>query len=231
MLKAYLDLSATDDPPHVTSVAGYMATTDEWDRIIPEWQALLDKWDLEEFHYKKVVRRIDPACMNDFYALLKESNVDPIGAVLFDADWEKDDWGNDATKKLPDKYQQALDHALRCIAGYCEERYPGEGIIICCDADRRARIIERAFNNLRPELPSLQSITRGNTKQDLPLQCADLSTGLLRKGWIAVDADTAARAPWSGIPSGGRGCHSVWSRKQGTLLMKMMSILGVPRTP
>jgi hypothetical protein len=72
MLKAYLDLSQSH-PQWVTSVAGYVATTDEWDTIIHQWQNCLSKWELGEFHYTELKWRKRAQwqeCLNDFYQIL-----------------------------------------------------------------------------------------------------------------------------------------------------------------
>jgi hypothetical protein len=50
LLKAYFDGSWNGKPPGITSVAGYVASLAEWERVETEWQRGLDEWSMDRFH-------------------------------------------------------------------------------------------------------------------------------------------------------------------------------------
>lgn len=50
MISAYFDDSATDEGKKVTAVGGYLATMYQWEKFVPKWNALLEKYDIKEMH-------------------------------------------------------------------------------------------------------------------------------------------------------------------------------------
>jgi hypothetical protein len=126
VLYAYLDTSYNAPPKGVTSVAGYVAPLEEWISVEGRWETALVKWNLDAFHFSSLSRDVGrtnvSACEGDFAEIINTSDVYAVGAALVNADWTRKDWGEDAPTRLPSRYEQCLDMALRQV-GACSKRH------------------------------------------------------------------------------------------------------------
>lgn len=226
MLGAYFDASCTD-PVGITSVAGYVAPLDEWSVVQSKWAAALEYWGLDVFRVSKLERNLGSAnaklCTKYFSRIIEESKLDAIGAALIDSDWRQSDWGKDKTTKLEIPYQQCLDLALKCLGNHTNQHFKGHDVAVFSDADAPEKCIESVFHNRAVAYPQFSALTVGRCDKILPLQCADLATGLLRKSWLDI-AKNASRLPWGTMPRGRRISASFWSLRQGATLARALKL-------
>jgi hypothetical protein len=116
LLKAYFDGSWNGKPPGITSVAGYVASLAEWERVETEWQRGLDEWSMDRFHLSGLRNIIGAgeemaaSCIQSFTRIIESSQLCAIGAALLDVDWEEDDWGHDHTVRARLRSQDAGRH-------------------------------------------------------------------------------------------------------------------------
>ena len=235
MLSAYFDLSEThDDKTGITSVAGYVALDTEWEKVGKEWQAALNYWNVgEKFHLSKL--KLNPAightnydlCLGYFSNIIKNSKLHPIGAALYDDDWHQTDWGDITTNRLNSPYEQCLDLALTALGNFTNThlRYQGKNLAIVCDPDKPDEVISKVFRTQQKKYPQFKSLTTESSHQVVPLQCADLGTGLLRQSWKEIfDGVVESELAFGSMPSGGMGQTSFWSLRGGYVISRAVQI-------
>jgi hypothetical protein len=223
LLNAYFDYSSTE-PAGITSVAGYVAPLEEWERVEAEWAEGLRYWDIDPFHLANLERNLGrekaELCERYFEKIITDSGLDAIGAALIDADWRQSEWEHMTTPKLPTAYQQCLDMALECLGQHAGDYFKGHDIAVFCDRDASENSIQAVFENRRVEYQRFVTVTIGGTDKILPLQCADLGAGKLRKSWLEITTNEASELPWGGLPRGRKYRTSFWSLHQGAVLAR-----------
>lgn len=222
VLKAYFDDSGKLGDPVETAavVGGVIASADEWDKLEPEWWAVLCAFKVKEFH------SVDFAhSRGDFLGWSKEeekrreflgrltSIIDrhlhnpskPIGTLLPLLQFQmlpKDkqtEWGDDP-------YFVCLQHSIQLAAVHAQDLYipPSDLEIFCDEQPKFQPIAERVYKACRSYLPSgigerLGGFTFGNSKKWAGLQVADLvayEALQLRRDMIAEKDDLVGTIRW-----------------------------------
>lgn len=231
VLRACIDASWSDQPPGVTVVAGYMSNVDETERVEKEWIEGLKYWRIPYFHLSELstMTRHADLCELFFSNIITVSKLAPIGAAIFNEDWNNPDWGDDTTIRRATPYEQCLDSALRVIGEHAREHYPNEKIAILCCLDSSESVIIDAFKRAKRRWKQLDNMIIKSSKEQAFLQCADLGAGLLRRSWRAIlSGDKDARdLPWGEMPKGRkmRGRQSFWSLRQGAVFGRAYRIM------
>jgi hypothetical protein len=243
LFAAYFDKSS-DAARGITSVAGYVASLDEWQAVERRWNSAITYWsrlegfrDLGGFHMSVLERSIGKEnaelCVKYFSQILLQSRLQGIGAAILNDDWERSDWGDNKTIKLGSTYEQCLDLALDVLARHVNEAYPGKSIDVVCCRDARAHYIEQAFNRKAQQFSLFGTLTTGTGANITLLQCADLGAGTLRLKWreIAEGRIGTEDIPWGDLPSGhGMPAKTAfWSLRQGAVLARLLEIHGRKR--
>ncbi|QQP88767.1 hypothetical protein IGS68_22560 [Skermanella sp. TT6] len=227
LLSAYFDKSATE-PVGVTSVAGYVAPLVEWERVEAEWAEHLAFWGLKRLHFSEIEQDLGREkgilCVKGFESIIAKSSIDAIGAALLDRDWHRDDWKRDETPKLSSPYEQCLDMVLKCLGKHTEERFPGADVAVFFDQDAAEDCILSVFRTAQINHPHLISANVGSSLRFLPIQCADLGAGMLRKSWLNIDSGNADDLPWGAMPRGGTIRTAFWSLRQEAAVARAMLI-------
>jgi hypothetical protein len=231
VLRACVDASWSDQPPRVTVVAGYVAPLDESARVEDEWIAGLRDWRIPYFRLSQLralVGRDADLCERFFSNIITSSKLAGVGAAVLNADWDEPDWGDDATIRLPTRYEQCLDSMLALIGKYAMKNFPGNSVAVLCCADSTSSVIEGAFKRRQLNYPHLATITIKSSRNEPFMQCADLGAGRLRRSWraIAKGAPEADHLPWGAMPGGKgvKGKTSFWSLRQGAVLARALRI-------
>jgi hypothetical protein len=131
VLRACVDASWSDQPPRVTVVAGYVAPLDESARVEDEWIAGLRDWRIPYFRLSQLralVGRDADLCERFFSNIITSSKLAGVGAAVLNADWDEPDWGDDATIRLPTRYEQCLDSMLALIGKYAMKNFPSRDV-------------------------------------------------------------------------------------------------------
>jgi hypothetical protein len=228
LLKAYFDGSWNGKPPGITSVAGYVASLAEWERVETEWQRWLDEWSMDRFHLSGLRNIIGAgeemaaSCIQSFTRIIESSQLCAIGAALLDVDWEEDDWGHDPTVRLASKYEQCLDSALSNLGKHAKEHFPSQQVAVICCGDASERKIKRVFARRQKQYPQLDEVRVNKGERCRALEIADLGVGLLRQSWSKIASDETEELPWGAMPGGKgtRGRNSVWSLRQGAIIVR-----------
>lgn len=229
VLYVYLDASNTEiSGPRISSVAGYLAPLDDWQAVEAEWDKALVDWKLKRFHLSHLVRDVGreraQACLGYFRRIIESSDLMAIGSAVFNDDWWRQDWGEDTTVRLDSPYEQCLDLVLKAIGNATGKEFQGEKVAIVCDLDAPENIIFGAFCRRRKDYPQFTTATIGSSYDVIPLQCADLGAGLLRKSWLEIVCDKDSDLPFGALPKGRRrGATSVWSLRQGAVIRRTIA--------
>jgi hypothetical protein len=145
LLAAYLDKSS-DHPQGITSIAGYVATLDEWQNVERVWDCGVRFWSRLEgfralggFHMADLQNAIGienaQLCIKYFTNIVTNADLHAIGAAILDADWHNPDWRHDVTPRRGSVYEQCLDLALRVLGEHVSSAFPSQQIdvVFCRD--------------------------------------------------------------------------------------------------
>lgn len=232
MLKACLDKSS-DHPCGLVVVAGYLGTLDQWSNIESKWNNGLCDWrsrpqfaSLGYFHMSKLTRCIgqDLAndCMNFFARIISESELQAVGAAVYEPDWRLPDWKHDKTQKLCSPYQQALSMTLDVVGKQALARSANDGVsIVCCEDDKKS-LTEETYHTAKQKYPSFVKFAIESAAQSIGLQCADLGSGLLRKSWGGIFKSDTNMDIWGSLPTGRnvRQATAFWSLRQASIIRR-----------
>lgn len=197
LLRVSIDAS-TDQPPTVTAVGGYIAPCVVWTAVESEWRKELDYWRLSKFHLSGLFRecREPDLCERAFTNIIRDSALEAVGSVLVhDSRYNRQEVSH---------YRYALELALRAVEVHANENYPGEDIAVMFCPDGPEDVIESTFKEQQSRCQRFLSFTIGNSARFLPLQCADLGIGVVRRQWSRFLPRRASReeALWSKMPRG-----------------------------
>jgi hypothetical protein len=237
VLKLCLDRSS--DNGGIVSVAGYIATEEQWREIEPKWDKEWANWQaaprlqmLKGFHMSKLARLIgneqSALCISVFRRLIEESQLQAVGAAVYEPDWRRPVWGHDSTPRLSSPYQQALDMALQVAAKVALWRYPGHGIaVICCEDDGRARITNTYERN-RNRCDLFHCLTINYANRFTGLDCADLGAGILRQSWGKIFRDHNIIDIFGNLPTGAGTAPATafWSLRQASVIRRALNFAG-----
>lgn len=187
VLKASFDTSMTETGPGMTAVAGYLGTVDDWVALEKEWQEALDYWGLDRFHLSamqdEIGREKSELCIKYFSNIIARSNLAATGCVMLDNGWDGPT-GFRRPGLLNTRYEACLYDAFRGLADHVREDYEGEEVALICDADAKEQSIQAIFHAAKEANPALVSATVTTSHKCIPLQCADLAVGALRRNWL-----------------------------------------------
>jgi hypothetical protein len=236
VLAAYFDKSS--DPVGITSVAGYVAAVDEWQRVEDSWLNAIHCWKklegfrrLGRFHMKdlRYAIGIDNAalCIKYFSNIITTSHLYAIGAALRNEHWDYNDWGEDTTVRLGSKYEQCLNMAFDVLKSVMADHFPSERVsIICCLDAPEANIIGLFNTRKTSDCPNFLTITCGTSRELIPLQCCDLGAGVLRENWRILWRSKKWREPWGSLPTGKDGMRTAfWSLAQGEIMGRSRRVI------
>lgn len=228
MLKASLDASACR-PNWIYSVAGLVGAPEKWATLLSAWQDALDKWRISRFHLSELPQLVGhervKMCEGYFLRLLGECELDPVGAAILTAHWERPDWGRDSSPRFPTAYEQSLWFALKALAAHCQKRFPDHGVEVLCDIDGPETVLNSVFDKAQKEYPNLCGLSISTSLRQTELQCADLVAGYLRRSWVDITDNPDSTTPWGNLPkTQGKSSSSVWSLAQGFLLGRAMRL-------
>lgn len=220
VLKAYFDDSGKLGDPYETAavVGGIIATVDEWDKLEPEWWAVLCAFKVKEFHSVDFAHRKE-----DFRGWQEEKRREflsqltsimdrhllnpskPIGGLLPLSQFQslpKDkqaEWGGDP-------YFVCLQHSIQLAAVHAQDLYipPGDLEIFCDEQPKFESIAKRVYRACQFYLPNgmgerLGGFAFGNSKKVAGLQVADLvayEALQLRRDMIAEKDDLVGTIRW-----------------------------------
>jgi hypothetical protein len=192
--RAYFDKSQTEHQAGITSIGGYVATKDVWERLEPLWIKNVADWGLDRFHLTELLNPMGPLgresgelCIRNFSQLLRIHALRNLYSAVVQEDW-------DAVKKplafathFPTIYHFCFEHILVQLSWFGRDFAPGEPIAPFFDEDvspESVKHISDAYikSSLYPNLA--QSITWGNSYGHVLLQAADLVAGEMRRYWF-----------------------------------------------
>lgn len=192
MIRAAFDLSKDENPPTgVTSVAGYIGPAEEWQLVEEKWLAQvalekIPKFRLTTiFHEFKRDRAIE--ITQRFAKIISESKLRCVGAYMLDTDWSNLDKDSDYLSVCPHRQHACLDMLLGALGEEANLYYKRLPIAVVFDDDYgNTEMAARVYEAWRARTghPGFGAIafTKGTFEWDVvPLQCADLLAGLLRK--------------------------------------------------
>lgn len=186
---------------------------------------------MKRFRMSKLTRCIgnDRAndCINTFKKIIEVSELQAVGAALYEPDWRKPDWGNDTTVRLQSPYQQALESALQLISIHSQGQFGSHSVSIVCCKDDKNSSIESIYNDKKMKDPRFQSLSITTSDRCVGLQCADLGAGLLRRSWKEI-FDGDSQELFGCLPTGRhtRPATSFWSLRQGAVLQRAIFLAG-----
>jgi Protein of unknown function (DUF3800) len=194
MFRAYFDESGIHGESKILVMACYLAPAKEWDRFIPKWQAVLNKYGVNIFHathcngYKGEFRKFktNPDERNEFVSdllilLSSRPRIVPFSVGVVFKDY--DELLRPSMEPDPEHpYHIAMKSLLSMIGVYSQEigRFPAAEKIACF-FERQTEFSSKAlylFNRgvIDKQWKSAQrlgSITYGSASDYIPLQAAD----------------------------------------------------------
>lgn len=215
VLYVYLDASKTEESEGITSVAGYVGSCDEWQRVEKEWVEALAYWNLPKFHLSELGRRIGHerkrTCVEYFANIIRASNLAAIGCAALDRGWPAEMKLTGIARENP-KYAWCLRSTLLRLIDAVNSKYPGEYVSVVCDKDANPNLILEIFQSVQKDHAQLANIQVSTNKGDariIPLECADLIAGWFRRQWLpSADGDwtqSRIREAYRTLPTGKAG--------------------------
>lgn len=234
LLSAYLDCSMRDQPPGVTSVAGYVAPISEWERVEREWKHGLShrQWKIDRFRLSDLPYHVGDAnaelCARYFAQIIMNSAVHAIGSALLNCDWRRTNWSMFNMPRYDTLYEQCLDMALNTLGNHTNKYFPGERVVVICCPDGSKGDIVKVFERLKQNYPQFITISVASSSDVVPLQCADLGAGRLRNSWKSIinDEPDTRELDFGTMPYGKDGeiTTSFWSLIPGAVLERARRI-------
>jgi hypothetical protein len=196
VLKAYLDESADGTSEHVFVVAGWLGHSGVWEKFIPRWCKRVLSEGVERFHMTRCNSGHEEfhgwpdgrrnALIADLIALICEFELTGFGAGILLEDYRGVKQANPAAKAniwLNNPYFITFNWCIQemCLA------HRGEQIAILNDRHEGVEFrLGEYFNQISDEpavvySKQLSSLTFGNSKDQIPLQAADLVAWEVRR--------------------------------------------------
>lgn len=225
--------ASLDRPAGITAIAGYVGDSDDWGPVEEKWNLLLAVKGMQRFRLNEVFQRYRQQdaveCALDFADIIAQSNLRSVYAYILDTDWTGLDKDSEYRRIYPRPQHACLDLFLGVLSSELDLQFKGQPNAIVFDNDYdkleyAARIYDtwRSRNN-HPGFGAIAFI-KGTMNWDVvPLQCADLLAGIIRKDPIAIDdlkgpddrtnppmlAKSVSHVRLRAMAKGGRGTH--WS--------------------
>jgi Protein of unknown function (DUF3800) len=194
MFRAYFDESGIHGESKILVMACYLAPAKEWERFVPRWQAVLDKYDISVFHAnhcngnKGIFRRFrdNQTERNQFVVELLATISDRPRIIPFAAGVEfksYDELFKPALSPNPEHpYYIAMKTLLSMVGIYLQDmrRLPSTEKAACI-FERQSEFSSRAISAFNFGLSDkdwsvsgrFDSITFGSPEECIPLQAAD----------------------------------------------------------
>lgn len=224
MLEVYLDASGKGESS-ISSVAGYLATTEEWAKVMRDWAVVLERHGLAAFHGKKVRRNQE--LIEGLRAVIERGQLFAIGAALVDDHWQQDNWGNIDTEKRRNPYEQCLALALENVSRFVRDEFANDKVRIFCCLDARERRIKKVFDEVQRDHHNLSKIAAGTSEKYKEIELADFGARQLRESWFKIGYE-GSENPWGAMPmgKGRRQSQSFWSLNPNAILFHSSASTG-----
>ncbi len=190
MIRAAFDASM-DDPCGITAVGGYIGSTEQWQRIEEKWLVQLELERLKKFRLTDVFqehlyeRALDITL--GFAKILSQSGLRSVFACLLDTDWALLDKDSEYLRIFPQRQHACLDMLLGVLGQEMDLQHKGLPLAVVFDNDYgNTEMAARVYENWRTRTghPGFSRVAfqKGSAEWDVvPLQCADLLAGVVRK--------------------------------------------------
>ena len=223
-LEAYIDASGKGDIG-ITSVAGYLASTDQWAIVVDRWAGVLKSHGLYAFHGRNIP--VTDRLIKDLRSVIEFGQLSAVGAALVDDHWKQSDWGEIQTERRRNPYEQCLALALEAMSRFVRDEFASSQVKIFCCPDTREKRIKQVFDEVRQEHSNLVEIFVGNSEKYKQIELADFGARQLRESWLKIGHEKSTD-PWGAMPSG-KGCRqsqSFWSLKPEAILFRSLALTG-----
>lgn len=185
MLRAYFDASATQGDNGIYAVGGFVGHEEDWSELEAKWREGLRTFELTEFHLADIIptlgQHMGELCIMHFSRIVGKSNVEGIGASCDKAYWRSAGTG------YQNPYHFCFSLALHVLNEHVSLEFPETSVEVVIDDDiNPPTLAEDIFAAYaRENARQFASLTVGNRRKFVPIQCADLAAGALRKEWLA----------------------------------------------
>ena len=185
MLRAYLDESYS---PQRMLIAGFIGSDVEWEKVGGLWAEALAKRDAPYFHACELNMQLGPfkrwetwrcdALKKACAEVLAESSLDEISAG-FTGDWsEITRQCPGIANRFPNPYAFVFDLAVAQMQRAGRKWYAGDMVACVFDSkddhEKRAHDIFESQRGANGLWANIQSVTYGDDKKQIELQCADM---------------------------------------------------------
>ncbi|PTE07580.1 hypothetical protein [Mesorhizobium helmanticense] len=186
LLRAYFDASATDPSKGaVYAVGGFVGREGAWIKAEAEWKEGLRTFQLNEFHLADIIpnlgHEMGGLCILHFSKIVGRSGLRGIGASCDIEHWKNRDTG------YANPYHFCFSMALNILREDVSLELGGEPVALVVDDDVKPRdVTEGVFAAYQEDTNGqiFKALAFGNRRTFLPIQCADLAVGALRKEWL-----------------------------------------------
>ena len=190
MMRAAFDASM-DSPVGITVVGGYIGTSDEWRRVEEKWLARLALDNMDSFRLTEVFYRYGfeggLERTREFAQIICDSNLRSVCAHMLDTDWVALDRNSEYGRIYPQRQHACLDLLLGVLAEELNLTFRGIPVAVVFDNDygntaMAAQVYEAWRARTENSGFGMVAFTKGTAEWDVvPLQCADLLAGLVRR--------------------------------------------------
>lgn len=190
MVRAAFDASM-DEPCGITAVAGYIGLPEEWRQLEENWLGLLALHRMSRFRLTEVFYRLGFEAgaerTGEFAKLIGKTNLRYVTAHMLDTDWALLDKDSEYRRIYPQRQHACLDMLLDVLAQEFDLQFKGIPSAAVFDNDYgNTEMTARVYEAWRARTghPGFHSVSfiKGEAEWDaVPLQCADLLAGLVRR--------------------------------------------------
>lgn len=222
VVRAYLDASHDAKRSDYYVVAGFAAPSAVWESIEREWLEELAIWNLNDFHmtdiYHSLGHERGTLCIGSFSNIMRKyQEAYGFGIACEIEFWKNTDTGYDHP------YHFCLSNTFSVLKTQQTLEEDNSDIALIVDQDFTPSDLAQAiFDAHKREYDNFSTLTFGNRKSIVPLQCADLAAGALRMQWdkgIFSDNPQVIQHIMGAMGSGGRFSiysQDVWNERKNT---------------
>jgi hypothetical protein len=179
--------SSKDHPSGVTTVAGYIATIEQWKLVEDRWSSALTVAGFSEFHLTDIKHRFGQGWVDKvrpFAKIIQDAELRSVTAMLRDDDWSRLEHDAAYLKVCRHREHACLDLLFGVLAEEVRLGFGNEPVALVFDNDWGNRdLIVRVHDAWceREAHPGFNIFLKGGVPWDaVPLQASDLVAGLLR---------------------------------------------------
>ncbi len=206
VIRAAFDASM-GSPAGITAVAGYVGSINEWTPVEERWCNLLALKGMDRFRLTEVFQRyrerdaID--CAMQFADIVYDSKLKSVFAYMLDTDWSKIDKNYEYSRIYPQRQHACLDLLLTSLGDELDLEFKGMPNAVVFDNDYgnievAGRVYEAWKARTKHSGFGIVAFTKGQLEWDVvPLQCADLLAGSIRKDTVTTLDLNANKDGWS----------------------------------